>query len=74
MSKDMEYFRELAAWLATLEGGLPFTKHTTGSEVLERRIKVLENNIVLLMDMGHAPSDPGLKAAEDLLKLLKGEF
>jgi len=74
MWKDMEYFRELAGWLATLEGGTPFTKHTTGSEVLERRIEVLENDIVCLINMGHARSDPGVRAADDLLRLLKGEL
>jgi len=58
MWKDMEYFRELAG----------------GSEVLERRIEVLENDIVCLINMGHARSDPGVRAADDLLRLLKGEL
>jgi hypothetical protein len=66
-----EYRRELAGWLATLEGGSPFTRHEGGQAVLAKRVTTLEADIATLEAKGEADTI-GVKAARDLLRLLKG--
>jgi len=67
-----EYLRELVGWLATLEGGSPFTRLEGGQTVLEKRIATLELDIACLVAIGDADSI-GVSAGRDLLRLLKGE-
>lgn len=65
-----DYGRELAGWLATLEGGSPFRRDTLSSDVLARRAATLRDDLASLEAKG-VSDGPGVQAARDLLSLLE---
>jgi len=65
-----EYARELAGWLATLEGGRPFRHDTLSIDVLRGRAATLQHDLASLGEKG-VTDGPGVEAARDLLALLK---
>ena len=69
----MSYLVELAGWLATLEGGSPFTRMERGQDTLAKRVATLEKDIAGLEAMGNGDFQDGIQAARDLLRLLKGK-
>lgn len=65
-----EYGRELAGWLATLEGGSPFRINTLSTTTLRDRANTLRRDLASLEAMGRTDG-PGVEAAQDLLALLE---
>ena len=65
-----DYAREMAGWLATLEGGSPFTFNTLSQDVLARRAETLRSDLASLEAKG-VTEGPGVDAARDLLSLFE---
>ncbi len=65
-----EYRTELAGWMAGLEGGSPFNRHQTGSQVLADRRRTLRRDLLNLERMGRGDTI-GVQAGRDLLAVLE---
>lgn len=65
-----EYGRELAGWLATLEGATRFGPNTLSTTVLQARAETLRQDLASLEAKG-ITEGPGVDAARDLLGLLE---
>lgn len=68
------YIKELAGWLATLEGGSPFGKHSKGSEVIRMRILTLKHGLTGMTSTGYSRDSAPYRAAEDLIQILEGRI
>jgi hypothetical protein len=64
-----EYARELAGWMASLEGGRPFRPDMLSIDVLKGRLMVLRHDVASLGEKG-ITDGPGVEAAHDLIRLL----
>lgn len=65
-----EYGRELAGWMATLEGATRFSQNILASTVLQARAETLRQDLASLEAKG-ITGGPGVDAARDLLALLE---